>query len=142
MPTLTLDDKKRDYYQAQLKYTEEQVATKSLADLENEFFTNPPSGGPNPALDAAYVNAAGDTMTGSLNINGTLVAPTIDNFQGLLRSDQSIIRVTWGRIGVGLNGNGQVAKAAAIASPTADVAALKTAVDALRVALTNIGITA
>lgn len=44
-------------------------------------------------------------------------------------------------VGVGLNGNGPTAKAAAIASPTADAAALKTAVDAIRVALTNIGIT-
>jgi hypothetical protein len=43
--------------------------------------------------------------------------------------------------GIGFYAVAPVARAAAIASPTADVAALKTAVDALRVALTNIGIT-
>lgn len=49
----------------------------------------------------------------------------------------------------GLNGNAPVAKAAAIAAPTAPGAAYvqaeatsaKTAIDAIRVALTNIGIT-
>ncbi len=52
--------------------------------------------------------------------------------------------------GVGLNGNSAVAKAAAIAAPTAPSAtyvqaeaqSMKTAVDAIRVTLTNIGITA
>lgn len=50
---------------------------------------------------------------------------------------------------VGLNGNTPVAKAAAIAAPTApgvvyaqaEAASMKTAVDAIRAALTNIGIT-
>lgn len=51
---------------------------------------------------------------------------------------------------VGLNGNVPVAKAGAIAAPTApgaayvqaEAASAKTAIDAIRVALTNIGITA
>lgn len=42
----------------------------------------------------------------------------------------------------GCNGNAPVAKASAITSPAADAAELKTAVDAIRVALTNVGITA
>ena len=43
--------------------------------------------------------------------------------------------------GVGLNGATAVARAAAIPSPAADVTELKTAVDLIRTALTNIGIT-
>lgn len=48
-------------------------------------------------------------------------------------------------VGTGLNGNAAVAKAAAIASPTGGItqdAESRTAIDAIRVALTNIGITA
>lgn len=43
---------------------------------------------------------------------------------------------------LGFYGRAPVTQAAAIASPTADVAALKTAVDAVRAALTNLGLTA
>jgi hypothetical protein len=42
---------------------------------------------------------------------------------------------------LGFYGVAPVARAAAIASPAAELAALKTAVDAIRVALTNMGIT-
>jgi hypothetical protein len=42
----------------------------------------------------------------------------------------------------GVNGNAAVGKAGAIASPAAEVAPLKTAIDAIRVALQNVGITA
>lgn len=42
---------------------------------------------------------------------------------------------------VGLNGNTPVAKAAAIATPTSDTVGTKEAIDAIRVALANIGIT-
>jgi hypothetical protein len=52
----------------------------------------------------------------------------------------AVIRAT--ETGVGFNGVAPVAKAAAITSPAAEAAALKTAVDAIRVALTNVGITA
>jgi len=52
----------------------------------------------------------------------------------------SLLRVS--ETGVGFNGAAPVAKAGAIASPAAEVAPLKTAVDAIRVALTNVGITA
>lgn len=68
-----------------------------------------------------------------------VAAQTADLFQ-CDNAGVKLLRVGPG--GVGLNGNAPTAKAAAIASPTADVAALKTAVDAVRVALTNIGITA
>lgn len=52
----------------------------------------------------------------------------------------SLLRVS--ETGVGFNGAVPVAKASAISSPAAELAALKTAVDAIRVALTNVGITA
>lgn len=51
------------------------------------------------------------------------------------------IRVWGDNTGVAVNGNTPVAKAAAISSPAADAAELKTAVDAIRVALANFGIT-
>jgi hypothetical protein len=51
----------------------------------------------------------------------------------------SMLRVT--EAGIAFNGATPVAKASAIASPAAEAAALKTAVDAIRVALTNVGIT-
>lgn len=41
----TLVDKKRDYYQTQLGYSDLIMSRKSLADLEREFFENPPAGG-------------------------------------------------------------------------------------------------
>lgn len=41
----SLDDLKRDYYQSQLGYTDLQMVNKSLADLEYEFFLDPPVGG-------------------------------------------------------------------------------------------------
>jgi hypothetical protein len=44
--------------------------------------------------------------------------------------------------GLGINGNAPVGKAAAIASPASDTSGTKAAIDAIRVALTNIGITA
>jgi hypothetical protein len=44
--------------------------------------------------------------------------------------------------GVGLNGNAAVAKASAIASPTSDTVGTKAAIDAIRVAIQAIGITA
>jgi len=52
----------------------------------------------------------------------------------------SLLRVS--ETGVGFNGAAPVAKAGAITSPAAELAPLKTAVDAIRVALTNVGITA
>jgi hypothetical protein len=52
----------------------------------------------------------------------------------------SLLRVS--ETGVGFNGAAPVAKASAITSPAAELASLKTAVDAIRVALTNVGITA
>jgi hypothetical protein len=52
----------------------------------------------------------------------------------------SMVRVS--ESGVGFNGVTPVAKAAAITSPAATAESLKTAVDAIRVALTNVGITA
>lgn len=51
------------------------------------------------------------------------------------------VRVNANDTGVGFYGATPVARAAAIASPAADVAELKTAVDAIRVALSAIGIT-
>lgn len=52
----------------------------------------------------------------------------------------SLLRVN--ETGVGFNGAAPVAKAGAITTPAETLAALKTAVDAIRVALTNVGITA
>jgi hypothetical protein len=52
----------------------------------------------------------------------------------------SLLRVS--ETGVGFNGATPVAKASAITSPAAELTPLKTAVDAIRVALTNVGITA
>jgi hypothetical protein len=52
----------------------------------------------------------------------------------------SLLRVS--ETGVAFNGAAPVAKASAITSPAAEVTPLKTAVDAIRVALTNVGITA
>jgi hypothetical protein len=52
----------------------------------------------------------------------------------------SFLRVS--ETGIAFNGAAPVAKAGAISSPAAEVAPLKTAVDAIRVALTNVGITA
>lgn len=68
------------------------------------------------------------------------IRPKPDVLNGLASAPDSRLEIS--ATGVGLNGNAPVAKAAAIASPTADSAALKTAVDAIRAALTNIGITA
>jgi len=52
----------------------------------------------------------------------------------------SMVRVS--ELGAAVNGAAPVAKAAEIASPAETTAALKTAVDALRVAVKNFGITA
>lgn len=52
----------------------------------------------------------------------------------------SLLRVN--ETGVGVNGATPVAKASAITSPAAELAALKTAVDAIREAIKNFGITA
>ena len=79
-------------------------------------------------LDAKYAPLASPTLTGTTTISGPLA-----------HTGSS----------VGLNGNPVTAKAVAITTPTApgaayvqaEAAAMKTAVDAIRVALTNIGIT-
>jgi hypothetical protein len=52
----------------------------------------------------------------------------------------SLFRVS--ELGVAVNGNTPIAKASAIASPAAELAPLKTAVDAIREAIKNFGITA
>lgn len=52
----------------------------------------------------------------------------------------SLLRVS--ETGVGFNGAAPVAKAGAISSPAAELAPLKTAVDAIREAIKNVGITA
>ncbi len=54
-------------------------------------------------------------------------------------SNTNFIRIN--STGVGLNGNAPTAKAATIATPTSDTVGTKAAIDAIRVALTNIGIT-
>lgn len=61
----------------------------------------------------------------------------------LILGDFSTSSLTLSRTGgkIGLYGVAPVARAAAITSPAAELAALKTAVDAIRVALTNIGVT-
>jgi hypothetical protein len=66
----------------------------------------------------------------------------IDVADGQLRDHNAADRVSWSATGTAVNGNAPVAKKAAIASPAADVAALKTAVDAIRVAIRDFGITA
>lgn len=56
------------------------------------------------------------------------------------QTKESKLRVS--ETGVGFNGAAPVAKASAISSPAAEVAPLKTAVDAIREAIKNVGITA
>jgi hypothetical protein len=65
-----------------------------------------------------------------------------DTGDGRLRTAGQRDRFRWSDTGSAVNENPPVPKAAAIASPTADVAALKAAVDAIRAALRDFGITA
>lgn len=45
MTTLSLDDRKRAYYGTLLGYSGAQLATKSVSDLEKQFFDSPPASG-------------------------------------------------------------------------------------------------
>ena len=116
----TNEDLERLFYGGYLGLTDAQIAARSADQLRADFVANGPLN--QTQLNAAYAR---------LNAVNTFV-----NGQ---------------RFGtVGFNGNAAVGKAAAIATPSAPSAvyvqteaqSMKTAVDAIRVALANVGITA
>lgn len=99
------------------------------------------------------------TITGNVyRATGEKATATLRNDRGVYTSDETATITTMGvndftpcalpyvgglaQMRAGFYNAAPVAKAAAIASPAADAAALKTAVDAIRTALKNIGITA
>lgn len=85
-------------------------------------------------------NAANAFLTGTAQGDSGLNFTAGKIFHIGAQTKTSLLRVS--ETGVGFNGAAPVAKAGAISSPAAELAALKTAVDAIRVALTNVGVTA
>lgn len=85
-------------------------------------------------------NATNAFLTGTVQGDTGINFTAGKTFHIGAQAKTSLFRVT--EAGVAVNGATPVAKAGAITSPAAEVAPLKTAVDAIRVALTNFGITA
>jgi hypothetical protein len=99
----------------------------------------------------AIRNSTGNVKIFASNAGNAFLTGTVQGDTGInftagkvfhigAQAKTSLFRVS--ETGVGFNGAAPVAKAGAIGSPAAELAALKTAVDAVRVALTNVGITA
>lgn len=85
-------------------------------------------------------NATNAFLTGSVQGDTGINFTAGKTFHIGAQAKTSLFRVT--ETGVAVNGATPVAKAGAITSPAAELAPLKIAVDAIRVALTNFGITA
>jgi|GEM_PF-4712971 len=92
------------------------------------------------SLQGFVSNGANTFLTGTAQGDSGLNAASGKTFHLGVSGAASFVRVN--ATGVGFNGAAPVVKASAISSPAAESAALKTAVDAIRVALTNVGITA
>ncbi len=110
------------------------------------------------SVDGTKVSKTGDTMTGPL-VMGTgstfdISVLDIRTIAGVLSSRwqpvgtgmcfysaNSSAKIRWDNVGVGLNGNVPVAKAAAITQPAGGRVSVKTAIDAILASLGNIGIT-
>lgn len=58
MPTQTRSDRRREYLRVKLGKTEAQVATKSVADLEKEFFESSTASGGSDVLATKYLDNA------------------------------------------------------------------------------------
>lgn len=138
------------------------VATATVAADGTVTFTGLTNGAPYwlaaATPGAAHVSFSADTP-GDQTISGTLTvtgAATLQAGATVTGGTTSVAALsssgafTHTGTTVGLNGNTPVAKAGAITAPTApgaayvqaEAASMKTAVDAIRTALTNIGITA
>lgn len=85
-------------------------------------------------------NAANAFLTGTVQGDTGINFTAGKIFHIGAQTKTSLLRVS--ETGVGLNGAVPVAKASAISSPAAELAPLKTAVDAIREAIKNVGITA
>lgn len=99
----------------------------------------------------AIRNSTGNAKIFASNANNAFLTGTVQGDTGInftagkifhigAQTKTSFVRVS--ETGVAFNGAAPVAKAGVIASPAETLAALKIAVDAVRVALTNVGITA
>lgn len=98
----------------------------------------------------AIRNSTGQVKIFASNASNAFLTGTVQGDTGInfnagkifhigAQTKESKLRVS--ETGVGFNGATPVAKASAISSPAAEAAALKTAVDAIREAIKNIGIT-
>lgn len=172
MPSSTLDDVKRSFYVQALGLTEGADLNRSIADLEREFFGGDTQKFQNLEVTRSFKTPGMEFASegtfevlrrrGFIGLDASLIigqagqiginAPAGQDAWLLNGGTLNVraIKTIGGQLRLGFYGNTPVAKAAAIAAPVAAPAAydqaqaqsVVNAVNAIRTALTNIGITA